>query len=231
MIQGGGKYIMSTLQTIKNFAVEDIGEIIRGARKKFKLPPSHLLKIEYDYPDDVETSVCSVYCTAIIDFYEGDETICTVEFTWSYKIGSDGEVYMTEMPELIERLYDEFYMESGEYVASSTRKIGRAILAAEDEDDVFIDNTDGDGLSDQLDDISDRVEDIQDQVDEIDEDTVDIETDNNIENHYIAECDKCHGIFISAVLESDQEVEKVSGICPLCESESDQYLKWVVKAK
>lgn len=57
----------------------------------------------------------------------------------------------------------------------------------------------------------------------------DIQTDNNIENHYIVECDRCHGIFISALVESDQVVDHITGICPLCEKESDQYIKWVVK--
>lgn len=57
----------------------------------------------------------------------------------------------------------------------------------------------------------------------------DIATDNNIENHYIVECDRCHGIFISALLESDQVVEHVTGVCPLCEKESDQFIKWVIK--
>ncbi len=63
------------------------------------------------------------------------------------------------------------------------------------------------------------------------EDDPDIEVDNNIENHYIAECDICHGIFISAVVESDQDVQSITGICPLCGKESDQNLNWVVKAR
>lgn len=56
-----------------------------------------------------------------------------------------------------------------------------------------------------------------------------IDTDNNIAGHYIVECNRCHGIFISALMESDQQVEFISGVCPLCEKESDQYIKWVVK--
>lgn len=79
---------------------------------------------------------------------------------------------------------------------------------------------------------SDRDIDIVDDVDNIDdieEDNVDIETDNNIANHYIAECDNCHGVFISAVTESDQIIDHISGICPLCEKESDQLLKWIVR--
>lgn len=97
----------------------------------------------------------------------------------------------------------------------------------EDFSDVQTD--DYDDISDSLDDISDQVEDIQDDVDDVVEDVPSIETDNNISNHYIAECDTCHNIFISAVIESDQVVDHISGICPICEKETDQYLKWVVK--
>lgn len=90
-----------------------------------------------------------------------------------------------------------------------------------DEDDTFDDN---------LDDMAETIDDMQDQLDEIQEDDVDIEIDNNIEGHLIAECDKCHGIFISAMIDSDQEVDKITGICPLCNKESDQYFKWVINA-
>lgn len=101
----------------------------------------------------------------------------------------------------------------------------RRIVAA-DENDFETDYN----IADTIDDISDSVDDIQDTIDDIDEDDVDIELDNNIANHYIAECDRCHGIFISAMIESDQDVEKISGTCPLCDKETDQYLKWIVKS-
>lgn len=115
-----------------------------------------------------------------------------------------------------------------------------SVYAADDDDsednvddmdynDDFIDNDD-DGLYDAIDDVADAVEDIQDTVDEVDQDDVNIDMNNNISGHYIAECDSCHGVFISATIESDQKVEKVSGICPLCEKETDQYLKWVIKS-
>lgn len=83
---------------------------------------------------------------------------------------------------------------------------------------------------DTIDDLSDSIEDMQDAIDDVEEDDVDIELDNNIANHFIAECDSCHGVFISALAESDQEVEKITGICPLCDKETDQYLKWVIKS-
>jgi len=73
------------------------------------------------------------------------------------------------------------------------------------------------------------IEDIQDSVDDIEEDDINIEIDNNITGHYIAECEGCHGVFISATVESEQEVTKVTGVCPLCQKETDQYLKWVIR--
>jgi len=65
---------------------------------------------------------------------------------------------------------------------------------------------------------------------EYEEDDPSIEIDNNIENHYIAECESCHGIFISAVILSDQPVETLTGVCPLCGKDTDQSLKWVIKS-
>lgn len=118
--------------------------------------------------------------------------------------------------------------------ASRTNSKQRVVAADEDENldtldyEGDIDNVD-DGFQDTVDDVADAVEDIQDTLDDDQEDAVNIEIENNIEDHYIAECEKCHGIFISATIESDQDVQKVTGECPLCGEESDQYLKWVVK--
>lgn len=112
------------------------------------------------------------------------------------------------------------------------------IYAADDEfDEGFDDAEDGfmvddadDNLDDKLDDMADDLEDMQEDLDDITEDDPNIDIDNNIDGHYIAECDRCKGIFISAMIQSDQEVEKISGVCPLCNRESDQFIKWVVKA-
>lgn len=118
--------------------------------------------------------------------------------------------------------------------ASRTNSKQRVVAADEDENldtldyEGDIDNVD-DGFQDTVDDVADAVEDIQDTLDDDQEDAVNIEIENNIGDHYIAECEKCHGIFISATIESDQDVQKVTGECPLCGEESDQYLKWVVK--
>ena len=100
----------------------------------------------------------------------------------------------------------------------------RKILAA-DLDDI----RDDDELSDSIDGLADSVDDIKDSLDDITEDDPDIEIDNNISDHYIAECDSCHEVFISAVMQSDQDVSSIQGICPLCGKETEQYLKWVIK--
>ena len=116
--------------------------------------------------------------------------------------------------------------------ASHDKNYRQSIMAA-GEDDSFDTLTDDqledDSFEDSIDNLSDQVEDLQDSIDDVDDDPVTIDTDNNISNHYIAECDNCHGIFISAVVESDQEVNSISGICPLCEKETSQLLKWVVR--
>lgn len=110
----------------------------------------------------------------------------------------------------------------------------KKIVAAEEDELNMTPNLGGmddldDSFSDQLDDVADTVEDIQDTVSDDDhqEDSINIDVENNISGHYIAECSKCKNIFLSATVLSDQEVECVTGICPVCREESDQYLKWV----
>jgi len=123
-------------------------------------------------------------------------------------------------------------------VASSTATKSSTRIVAADEDenlDDFVEDfdtsedADGEDFTDTLDDVADDIEDIQDSVDDIEEDDINIEIDNNITGHYIAECEGCHGVFISATVESEQEVTKVTGVCPLCQKETDQYLKWVIR--
>lgn len=116
-------------------------------------------------------------------------------------------------------------------------KVTASKIVAADEDEMNVVSNFGDvddlddSFSEQLDDVADTVEDIQDTVSDDDhqEDSIDIEVENNIAGHYIAECDKCKNVFISATVLSDQVVESVTGICPICKEESDQYLKWVIK--
>lgn len=116
-------------------------------------------------------------------------------------------------------------------VTASTEYIKAADEDFDEFDDVDMEDIDdADGVIDALDDLSDSVDELQDTVDDMEEDQVDIAINNNIADHFIAECDKCHGIFISAVVDSDQDIEYVTGLCPLCGRETDQYLKWIIKA-
>lgn len=78
--------------------------------------------------------------------------------------------------------------------------------------------------------ISDDYEDQKDDIEDIEEDDVDIEVDNNIADHYIAECDRCKGVFITPIEKTDHSIEKIDGQCPLCEHDTTQYLKWVIES-
>lgn len=91
-----------------------------------------------------------------------------------------------------------------------------------------------DGFDDMEDDstisnIQDQIDDISDQLDDVEQDDVSIDMDNNIVNHLIAECENCKGIFISAMIASDQDVDSINGICPLCNKDTVQNLKWIIK--
>ena len=115
-----------------------------------------------------------------------------------------------------------------------TRKL-KPITAADNvfDEDIGMDSAsdaslDEEALSDQISDMQDAVDDIQDTVEDIQEDDIDIDIDNNISGHYIAECENCKGTFISAMIVSDQEVDSINGICPLCNKDTVQQLKWYV---
>ena len=114
-----------------------------------------------------------------------------------------------------------------------------AIMAAGEDDDIGVSETDSvlepefvgdDNVTDAVDDLADAVEDIQYDLQDIQEDEVTIHSENNIEGHLIAECEKCTGIFISAMVKSDQKVDSITGVCPLCGKESIQKFKWVIDA-
>jgi len=208
--------------TIKQYANEDINAALKAVSNNMKLSSMSFDKDGVDKNSDEYT----VYATAIIAC---PDLKLQFEFIMEYVVTSDGSVYASgTVDEFADSLEDRYAAcesgEDGEPITASTRVKRQPIMAAEDEDE-FIDT---------VDDLSDSVDDIQDTLDEIDgteieEDEVDIEVDNNIANHYIAECDTCHGLFISALIESDQEVEKVSGVCPLCNKDTDQYLKFIVR--
>lgn len=120
-----------------------------------------------------------------------------------------------------------------------TRKLAKPVMAADEDDS--LDDSEGDmtpvlepelsesgDVTDAVDDLADAVNDIQDNLEDIQEDDVTIQTENNIENHLIAECDSCSGVFISAMIKSDQRVDSIKGVCPLCGKESNQHFKWFI---
>lgn len=211
---------MRVSENIKKFAREDIAQLIKLFQKKYGIKLD-CVNIEYD-DSDYDGSTGSIWCTAHLS----DETGKELEFDWEYT-EDDENIYVdspvSEWVETVHRNYTQ---------VNSSVKCSTAILAADDDEfpDMDIPEDDEGGIADDIDDLSDKVDDLQDSVDDIDPDDPSIEKDNNIENHYIAECDRCHGIFISAMIESDQEVSTISGVCPLCSKETDQTLRWVIKS-
>lgn len=107
----------------------------------------------------------------------------------------------------------------------------RAIMAAEDDFEEASIFDDEEGFEEDIADAEseESLEDDADVQKDFEEDDVNIDVDNNIVNHLIAECDNCKGIFISAMIASEQEVDSINGICPLCNKETTQVLKWIIK--
>lgn len=207
--------------SIKRFAQEDIDAALKHVSHNMALKSMSFEQDQVESDDNDYT----VYATAII--------LCPdlklqFDFVMEYVVSGDDVYASGTVDDFVTSLEDRYAAceagEDGEPIQASTRIKRKPIMAADTEDE-FIDT---------VDDLSDSVDDIQDTLDELDgteieEDDVDIDVDNNIANHYIAECDTCHGVFISALVESDQEVEKVSGVCPLCDKETDQYLKFIIR--
>ena len=105
----------------------------------------------------------------------------------------------------------------------------RPILAADDFDDEDIFNTEDESNNEEFVEEEEIDEDAEPKEANIQEDDPDIDVDNNIQNHVIAECDNCKGIFISAMIASEQDIESINGICPLCNKDTTQTLKWIIK--
>jgi hypothetical protein len=155
-----------------------------------------------------------------------------------YKPYREDQFYLNDTVDFYAKeLVEAFLKEMKQDVKASTK-----IMAAGDWADEPVEDDNGedtgnpevpegeDGqVDDKVDDLADAVDDVKDAVDDVQEDDTIIETENNIANHYIAECDVCFGVFISSVVESDQKIDHITGECPLCGKNTEQYLKWVVK--
>lgn len=196
---------MSVFSQIEEFALDDVQAAIDTINKRNKLnPPIEFIDMKHECNANTEKD--GKYS---IKFF-ADMSNAGAVFSCDYSYDVDGE-NVTLCDDLDKKVYSA-YCRSAK-VTASTR-----IVAADE-----------DAVADSLDDLSDSVDDLQDDMEEIREDDPNIEIENNIENHFIAECESCGGIFISAMLQSDQEIDHITGICPICERETNQYLKWVIK--
>ena len=95
-------------------------------------------------------------------------------------------------------------------------------------DNVFEDDMSFDGPNLENDSVEEEVVD-EDMGEDGQQDGSTIEIENNIFQHLIAECQNCHGIFISAMIASDQPVESINGVCPLCSKETEQFFIGIIK--
>ena len=225
-----------TTRNIKEFFImanEDIADSLISDEEDKELKEEYTDSSSYEKAK-LNTETDEEVTNALV-YFEDVNTGESDEFSMEYIVTSDGYIYSEgSIEDLAETLNER--MSHPELYASSKISTNKSIFGAdiEDEDDPdamtpgeYMD--DSKGFEDTLDDVADTVDDIQDQLDDVEEEDVDIEMDNNITNHYVAECDRCHGVFISVVVESDQEIDKISGVCPLCDKETDQYLKWIIR--
>lgn len=222
---------MSLTSEMHRIAKEDINDIVSMLNEDgFK---TSVVSMESD-PDEIDEKMTQqIHAVLKINGETKD-----VDFEYEINLSPDTVYIQKPCEEIvsdIERSVKNRVSESMRISKSASSVTSSSITAADDdfESDDFSDETDTtdstDSLSDNIDDIADTVEDIQDTIDDVQEDDVNIQVENNISDHYIAECERCHGIFISSVIRSEQPLEKISGTCPLCDRQTDQYLKWVVK--
>lgn len=222
---------MTLSRQIKCYASEDIGDVINSANAALGTNMK-VKSIKFDKPDfiideDVDEDAPELIVTATATISENNKSF---NFSWEYMVDGDSIYVQSDNDELTEDLINR-YREDCNVTASTTARKQPIMAAGEDDFDELSDDMveDDDTFEDSIDDLADQVDDLQDTVDDVNEDDPKIEADNNISNHYIAECDNCHGIFISAVVESDQAVKSITGTCPLCEKDTEQLLKWVIK--
>ena len=197
--------------TVKQYAREDIAEAIDMACEGDGSLTTIDERFEaYRAGDDLGSY--SVDAIFTIQNNKGEK----FEFPIEYVIqGNDVYAGYTDLVELAESLKAR----SQDSIIAATKVPKKTRIVADSETD----------LLDSVDSLAESVDDIQNSVDDITEDDPDIEVDNNITNHYIAQCDVCNGIFISALMESDQEIQSIQGTCPVCGKESEQFIRWVVR--
>ena len=197
--------------SVKQYAREDIAEAIDMACEGNGSLTTVDERFEvYRAGDDIGSY--SVDAIFTIENNKGEK----FEFPIEYVVqGNDVYAGYEDIADLAESLKAR----SKDSIIAATKAGKKRIVAADEDLD----------LLDSVDDLADSVDEMQNAVDDISEDEPDIETDNNITNHFIAQCDVCNGVFISALIESDQEVSSIQGTCPVCGKESEQFIRWVVR--
>lgn len=198
--------------TVKQYAREDIADAIALVKDIGHEPKIIDERFEAYRAGDIpgEFSVDAIFTLK-------DEEGKQFEFPIEYVVkGDDVYVGYDDISDLARSLQDRW----NEAIVSSTKVRNKRRIVAADEE--F-------GLEESVGDLADSVTELQDSVEDIDEDSPNIETDNNISDHYIAQCDACNGIFVSALIESDQDVNSIQGICPVCGKESEQVIHWIVR--
>lgn len=225
---------MSLTSEMRRIAKEDINDIVSMLNEDgFK---TSVVSMESD-PEEIKEKVKqSVHAVLKIDGRNTD-----VDFDYEINLSPETVYIQKPCEDIVSDIESSLKNKVSEAtrISKSSKPVTSSSITAADDDfesddfsdlDDTTDTTDSnDSLSDNIEDIADTVEDIQDTIDDVQEDDVNIQVENNISDHYIAECERCHGIFISSVIRSEQTLEKISGNCPLCDRQTDQYLKWVVK--
>lgn len=214
---------MDIIHQIKQFANEDANSVIDKLNELGFNASIRNIDVTSDKTDPKDVWVtCVVWILC-----KGRKS----SFILKYAYYDNGSIYiLSDIPKVIDNQVNKW--------SKTPVKASTAIMAADD--DEFFNDGDMPGsfggaepsdnaVGDEIDDLADSVDDLQDSIDEVKQDQTELEIDNNITNHYICECDQCHNIFISALIESDQEIDHITGVCPICEKESEQRIKWVIR--
>jgi hypothetical protein len=209
---------------IRNYIQADIPEFMKLLNKllrkhgyTFAEKSSEKIEYGYDYVD-VSFNVTSGGTSRNVDY--------------TYMISGDDILLDIPLDVLANNIFQHLALGEGKHRVGASRSMrskSRIVAADEDEFDDFEDEELDEDVEESIDDIADTVDDMQDWLQDVEEDSIDIDLDANISNHYIVQCDGCQDIFISALVETDQDVEKITGICPCCEKSTDQNVKWIIR--
>lgn len=214
---------MNIIQQIKQYANEDADSVINKLNELGFNASIRKIDITSDKTEPKDVWVTCVVWTLV----KGRKS----SFILKYSYDDAGNIYMiSDLPKVIDNQVTKW--------SKTAIKASTDIMSAA-EDDFFSDEAvpgffegsepSDNSVGDEIDNLADSVDELQDSIDDVKQDQTELEIDNNIANHYICECDQCHNIFISAIIESDQEIDHITGVCPVCEKESEQRIKWIIR--